>query len=171
MDERFMKLALDQAQLALNNNWIPVGAVFVMGAKVIAHGVKNGTTHTLFDHAEHNACYAALWSRKGPRNLEGCTVYSTLEPCMMCLSMLMTTRVSRIVFACEDPYGGGCKLLKRPSCLPLRFQKEHPTVTGGVLRAESKELLRRFFVLQKDSGQKNWSDPDNPLVKLVTNSA
>jgi tRNA(adenine34) deaminase len=144
-----------------------VGAVFVKGGRVIAHGAKTGLVHSLFDHAEHNACYQALWSREGPRNLEGFTVYSTLEPCLMCLSMLMTTRVSRIVYACEDPYGGGCRLLENPALLPMRFQKERPVAEGGLLQAESKELLRRFFSSEKRLGQKNWSDPDNPLIKLV----
>lgn len=168
-DTRFMRLALEQARIAFRNSLIPVGAVFVHKERVIANGAKTGlpNIHTLFDHAEHNACYQALWSRDGARNLKGVTVYSTLEPCMMCLSMLMTTRVARIVFACEDPYGGGCKLLEKPACLPMRFQDERPVAEGGLLREESRMLLREFFVSQKDTGQKNWSDPNNPLVQMA----
>jgi tRNA(adenine34) deaminase len=132
----------------------------------VAHGTKSGLVHLLFDHAEHNACYEALWSREGPKNLRGFTVYSTLEPCLMCLSMLMTARVSRIVFACEDPYGGGTRLLENPAVLPLRFQEGRPDIVKGVLASESKALLRKFFDEQKDSP--NWSNPSNPLVALVS---
>lgn len=166
IDTTFMKLALAQAKLALDSKWIPVGAVFVKDDRVIAQGTKNGIAHALFDHAEHNACYQALWSREGPSNLKGFTVYSTLEPCLMCLSMLMTTRVSRIVYACRDPYGGGCQILENPACLPIRFKDERPTVEGGLLEAESKELLRQFFSLDH-SGHKHWNDRINPLVQYV----
>jgi len=168
-DFHFMKLALGQAKLALQSNWIPVGAVFVKDDRVVTYGVKNGLAHVLFDHAEHNGCYQALWSRQGPSNLQGFTVFSTLEPCLMCLSMLMTTRVSRIVYAFPDPYGGGCSILQQPQLLPYRFQKEHPEVRGGVLADESKALLRKFFLRlqQKNVKSKNWSDSENPLVKLA----
>lgn len=165
-DKDFMRLALEQAELALQNDWLPVGAVFVKNCHVIAHGRKTGINHPHFDHAEHNGCYQALWSRNGPRNLAGFTVYTTLEPCLMCISMLMTTRVSRIVYALEDPYGGGGFLLSwRPSILPARFRKEHPSIEGGVLRDDSKDLLRKFF--EKQTGAQNWSDKNNPLVRLA----
>lgn len=164
-DERFMLLALEQAELALKNDWIPVGSVFVRDLHVVTHGRKTGINHPLFDHAEHNGCYQALWSREGPRNLSGFTVYTTLEPCLMCLSMLMTARVSRIVYALDDPYGGGGVLLKNPSVLPARFREERPAIEGGVLRAASKDLLKQFF--SKQVGAKNWSNKENPLVKLA----
>lgn len=164
-DSAYMRLALEQAQIALSNDWIPVGAVFVKDGRVITHGRKNGITHTLFDHAEHNGCYQALWSREGPRNLEGFTVYSTLEPCLMCLSMLMTTRVSRIVYGLQDPYGGGTSILDHPELLPVRFRDQRPLLRGGELAEESRQLLRKFFEAHTDAG--HWADRENPLVKLA----
>ena len=164
-DEDFMRLALEQAGIALENDWIPVGCVFVRNCQVITHGRKNGIFHPLFDHAEHNGCYQSLWSRVGPRNLAGFTVYTTLEPCLMCISMLMTTRVSRIVYALDDPYGGGGFLLRNPEALPARFQKKRPIIEGGVLQEASRDLLRQFF--SKQVGAPNWSDKDNLLVKSV----
>lgn len=164
-DVRFMKLALEQARLALQNNWIPVGAIFVKDSRIAAQGTKNGMIHILFDHAEHNACYQALWNRDGAKNLKGFTVYSTLEPCLMCLSMLMTTRVSKIVFACKDPYGGGGRLLENPAVLPVRFQNERPEIVGGVLESESKQLLREFFTTQQNS--LHWNDQQNRLIQYV----
>jgi tRNA(adenine34) deaminase len=166
-DSVFMQLALDQAKVALANQWIPVGAVFVHRGHVVAHGVKSGHTHTLWDHAEHNGCYEALWSREGPKNLKDFTVYSTLEPCLICISMLITTRVSRIVFACEDPYSSGRGLLENPGVLPGRFKTERPICEGGILREESRALLRDYFNAQKDTGRENWSNPENPLVKMA----
>jgi tRNA(adenine34) deaminase len=166
-DERYMRLALDQAKIALSYEWIPVGALFVKDNVIVAHGRKTGLVHPLFDHAEHNGCYGALHAgREGPRNLAGVTVYATLEPCLVCMSMLMTTRVSRIVYGLDDPYGGGTFLLSSPG-LPPRFQKERPVVEGGVLREESRLLLREFFVRERDTNSKNWSDHTNPLVKLA----
>lgn len=159
-----MQLALEQAGLALTNNWIPVGAIFVKDQMVITHGRKNGMNHPLFDHAEHNACYQALWSREGPRNLEGFTAYTTLEPCIMCMSMLMTARVSRIVYGMRDPYGGGSFMLVNPGLLPDRFQKERPVIEGGVLEEASRDLLKQFF--EKQTGR-NWSNRENALVKHV----
>jgi len=164
-DEGYMRLALEQAKLALDNDWIPVGAVFVKDHRVITHGRKTGIPHPLFDHAEHNGCYQALWSREGPKNLEGFTVYSTLEPCLMCISMLMTTRVNRIVYGLGDPYGGGGFVLARPSYLPARFRDRRPAFEGGLMSEASRELLRQYFLKRKEGG--HWADLDNALVKLV----
>lgn len=161
-DEQYMHLALAQAYNALRQGWVPVGAVFIEGSHVIAYGTKDGTKHPRFDHAEHNGCYQALWAgRDGPRDLRGVTVYSTMEPCVMCMSMLMTTRVERIVYAMEDPYGGGAYLLTSPD-RPTRFKEDIPMLEGGCLREESKVILREFFTQQSESS--NWSDQANPLV-------
>lgn len=171
-DIEFMKLALEQAKIALEKKLIPVGAVLVLDYRIISFGTKKGLLHTLLDHAEYNACYEALhhqnlWNTDGQKNLTGFTVYTTLEPCMMCLSILMTARVSRIVFGCKDPYGGGTILLRNPDVLPSRFLDGLPEVTGGVLEKEAKLLLRDFFEGLKKGGHKNWSDPNNPLVKYI----
>lgn len=167
-DETFMRLALEQAILALKNKWIPIGAVFVKDGQIVTHGRKTGIRHTLFDHAEHNGCYQILWDRGGARNLEGFTVYSTLEPCLMCLSMLMAARVSRIVYGSPDPYGGGVMILKDPSLLPVRFKDRVPLIEGGVLLEESQRLLRQFFKNTVHTNSEFWSNEDNPLVRLVT---
>ncbi|MBU6321518.1 hypothetical protein KGO04_03190, partial [Patescibacteria group bacterium] len=130
------------------------------------HARKEGKRHTLFDHAEHNGCYQTLWNRGGPQNLGGFTVYSTLEPCVMCMSMLMTVRVSRIVWAEDDPAGGGSFMFRHPDELPGRFKAERPALHRGVLQEESRALLRRFFE-PKIGGGGHWSDPNNALVRLV----
>lgn len=169
-DETFMRMALVHAETALKAGWIPVGAVFIKDNRVIAHGAKMGTVHTLFDHAEHNGCYQALWSRDGPKNLAGVEVYSTMEPCVLCMAMLMITRVRRITYGIEDPYGGGAYMISSTRDMPERFRKEKPELKGAVLRGESKKLLRQFFESRRNSGG-SWADASNPLVKLVFDEA
>ena len=167
-DDDFMQLAIDQAKIALYNKWIPVGAIFVRDDAVMTHGRKTGEKHTHFDHAEHNACYNALWSRQGPRHLRGVTVYSTLEPCVMCMGMLMTVRVSRIVYALPDPYGGGSYLVKAPRrSRPERFKSELPVLVQAseAVATQVKALMREFF---ETTDERCWQDPENPLVQLVT---
>ena len=161
-DEGFMRMALGFAENALRNDWIPVGVTFVgPSGAVIAHGTKDGTKHPRFDHAEHNGCYEALWAgRAGLRDLSGVTVYSTMEPCVMCMSMLMSVRVERIVYAMEDSYGGGSFILRSPE-LPARFQTQLPQLEGGCLREESRTLLRMFFA----SATGGWGNQENPLVQ------
>ena len=164
-DLEYMKLALEQARVVLRHDRLPVGAVFVdESGHIAARGLKNGVTHPRFDHAEHNAIYQLLWDPKGLKNLEGFTVYSTLEPCIMCMSLLMTTRVSRVVYGFPDAYGGGEFLLKSSSLSP-RFQAKKPISQGGVLAEESQRLLRAFFSTQK--ADTFWANRSNPLVKAV----
>ena len=163
-DQNFMRQALEQATIALQNNWIPVGATFVdSSSNIIAHGKKDGTKHPRFDHAEHNGCYQALWAgRTGPRDLSDVTVYSTMEPCIMCMSMLMTTRVKRIVYGMEDPHGGGGFMVRNPDVLPHRFKEKRPQLDGNCLREESRTLLRQYF---GNNPSPSWQDKENALVK------
>jgi tRNA(adenine34) deaminase len=163
-DEYFMRVALREAIRALTHKWIPVGAVYVRNGKIIAYGRKTGIPHARLDHAELNGCFDALPNRKECEHLEGVTVYTTLEPCLMCMSVLMTARVSGVVYGCEDPYGGGSFLLSDPN-LPPRFVGRLPSIKGGVLREESRQLLKQFFLQKPSSG--TWSNSDNPLAKLA----
>jgi len=160
-DERFMALALEEGSLALQKDMLPVGAVAVLDGRSIAFGRKTGYLHAHLDHAERNMCEQILWS-KGEKNARGITVYTNLEPCLMCLGLMLNIRVSRIVYSLEDPYGGGVCILNQHS-LPMRHREDHPFITGGVLREQSIVLFRKFFQ-ETESGF--WKDKENPLVKL-----
>lgn len=167
-----MQYALSQAQQALEKGWIPIGAVFVKNDCIITYGRKDGMHHPHFDHAEHNGCYRALpRGEEGVRSdLSGVTVYTTLEPCIMCIGLLMTTRVSRIVYGLNDPYGGGGFILSShvEGCLPERFQQDRPELCGGVLENKSRALLRKFFEKQKKKSKGTpWSTANNALVRHV----
>lgn len=160
LDEDFMKMAIEEAHVSLDKGFLPVGVVVVQDGAVIARGGKQGHTHYSLDHAERNVLEAILTDRSA--KMQDATVYTTLEPCLMCLGLMLNVRVSRIVYALEDPYGGGVCML-RPDALPIRHQKEHPFISAGILREETRILFKEFFASTASSF---WKNPDNPLVKL-----
>jgi len=137
-DEYFMKRALAEAEQAFREGEIPVGAVVVCQNKIIARAYNQ--TETLTDvtaHAEMLAVTSATgWL--GGKYLTGCTLYVTLEPCVMCAGALGWTQIERIVWGAADPKRGFQKFA--PEAL-------HPktVVSGGILAPECEELLRSFF--------------------------
>ena len=137
-DEYFMKRALAEAGQAFREGEIPVGAVVVCQNKIIARAYNQ--TETLSDvtaHAEMLAITSATgWL--GGKYLTGCTLYVTLEPCVMCAGALGWSQVERIVWGASDPKKGFSKFA--PTAL-------HPkTLTsGGILSVESEALLKQFF--------------------------
>jgi len=145
MDEKFMKKALEEALRAFENKEFPVGCVIVSENKIIARGNRKKSITTIpseIDHAEINAI------RELEKNFpllpkNKMTVYSTMEPCLMCLSAITLSGFRRIVYAYEDVMGGGCLINKKN--LPVFYQKRLPEITGGILRKESLNLFKKFF--------------------------
>ncbi len=137
-DAYFMGLALRQAERALEEDEIPVGAIVVCQGKIVAKAYNQ--TEILTDvtaHAEMLAITSAAQTIGG-KYLKDCTLYVTLEPCLMCAGALYWSQLGRLVFgASEDKRGFqaiGAKVL-------------HPKteVVGGILAAESELLLKEFF--------------------------
>lgn len=147
-DTHFMRLALRHAQFAFREKEVPIGAVVVdEGGRVIAAG--RNSVETLQDasaHAEMSVLKKAS-AVLGNWRLQGCTLYTTLEPCAMCMGAAQGFRVRRLVYGAADHRLGACG-----SWVNLA-DKSHPfcevAVTGGVLAAESSILLRRFFQLRR----------------------
>ena len=141
IDERFMRMALSEAQQALEADEVPIGAVVVSPrGNVIGRG--HNLTEALTDvsaHAEMQALTAAA-STLGGKYLQDCTLYVTVEPCLMCAGAIGWAQVSRIVFGASDPKHGYRSFLGSKS--PF-----HPkaTVTEGVLADECADLMRTFF--------------------------
>lgn len=140
-DERYMRIALDEARAAMEADEVPIGAVVVSPRGMII-GRGHNLTETLTDisaHAEMQALTAAA-STLGGKYLTGCTLYVTVEPCLMCAGAIGWAQVSRIVYGASDPKRGYRFYLQDRS--PF-----HPkaTVTSGVLAEESAELMRTFF--------------------------
>jgi len=158
-DKDFMGLALEEAKKALQEGLLPVGSVVVQNGKVIGVGRRFKEGHPYLDHAEIVSLRTALGKNA---NGEMATLYTTLEPCLMCFSTILNSRrIERIVFAIEDPYGGGTNLPK--SVLTPRYQEWWPVIEGSVRRDDALILLKSFFSSTKDP---YWSNPNNPLRKL-----
>ena len=137
-DEKFMRMAINEAQKALKQEEVPIGAVVVCGDQVIGRG--HNLVESLCDataHAEMQAITAAA-STLGGKYLKGCTIYVTVEPCIMCAGAIGWAQVSRIVYGAPDEKRGYALYA------PKAF---HPkaTVTRGVLEDECRTLMQRFF--------------------------
>lgn len=143
LDEIFMQQALRQARLADEAGEVPVGAVIVHQNQVIARGYnQRETLHDPTAHAEMIAITAAADHLKSWR-LSGCSLYVTLEPCLMCSGAIYLARIDRLVFGAEDPKAGACgSLYDIPGDIRLNHRV---AVTSGVLAADSTQLLREFF--------------------------
>lgn len=142
-DLRMMAAALDEARQALDEDEIPVGAVVACNGKIIGRG--HNMTERLHDvtaHAEMLAITAAA-TTLGGKYLRDCTLYVTVEPCLMCAGAIGWSQVSRVVYGAADPRRGylGLTRTDRPIL--------HPStqLLGGVLADEALSLLRRFFDL------------------------
>ncbi|OGQ99914.1 MAG: tRNA-specific adenosine deaminase [Deltaproteobacteria bacterium RIFOXYD12_FULL_55_16] len=151
--ETFMRLALQQARQALADNEFPVGAVIVAGDKAVAMGRrKNSLNETAneLDHAEIVALRDLL-ARRPDIKRDTLTVYSTMEPCLMCYSALLLNGIRTFVYAYEDAMGGGTSL-QLAHLAPL-YQDMAPQVRllPHVLRQESLELFKAFFTSQKNN--------------------
>jgi len=142
-DERWMRLALAEAEKAYQEDEVPVGAVVVQGGRIIGRG-HNRTEH-LQDptaHAEILAIGAAASALSSWR-LEGASIYVTVEPCSMCAGALVLARVKRLVFGVRDPKAGACgSVLDIAHNDRLNHRVE---VIEGVLADEASGLLREFF--------------------------
>ncbi len=142
-DEYYMRLALREAEAAMAEGEVPVGAVIVQGDRLLA--AAHNQREQLRDptaHAEMIAITQAAAARNDWR-LEGCTLYVTLEPCPMCAGAIVQARIARVVYGARDPKAGACESLYRLVNDPrLNHRAE---LRGGVLAEEAAELLRRFF--------------------------
>ena len=137
-DERYMKLALQEALCAMKAGEIPIGAIIVAQGKIIGRG--HNLTETLHDvtaHAEMQAITAAA-EHLGGKYLTGCTLYVTVEPCIMCAGAIGWSQLPRVVFGAADPKRG--YQTYAPKALHPRTQ-----VTAGILEAECSQLMRTFF--------------------------
>ncbi len=145
-----MARALAEAEAASREAEVPVGAVVVSGGSVVVSGGSVvGRGHNLREalgdptsHAEILAIREAARER-GSWRLDDCTLYVTLEPCVMCAGAIVQARIERLVFGCPDPKGGAVRSLYRV-CDDPRLN-HRVAVTEGVLAERCAGLLKRFF--------------------------
>lgn len=138
MDERFMREAIAEARKALAQDEIPIGAVIVANGMIIGRG--HNLTETLHDvtaHAEMQAITAAAeWL--GGKYLDQCTLYVTVEPCVMCAGAISWSQLGRLVFGASDEKRGYQRYA--PEALHPKTE-----VTNGILAEECSALMKDFF--------------------------
>ncbi len=141
--EFWMEKALKLARKAAERGEVPVGALIVCNDKLISKASnRREEWHTPLGHAEIIALQRASQTLKAWRLLN-CTLYVTLEPCVMCAGALVQARVSRVVYGATDPKGGGLKSLYQIGTDPRlnhRFE-----LIGGVMEQECSQALKDFF--------------------------
>ena len=137
-DEKFMRMAIDEARKALKEQEVPIGAVVVCGERVIGRG--HNLVETLCDataHAEMQSITAAA-ATLGGKYLKGCTLYVTVEPCIMCAGALAWSQIDRVVYGADDPKRGY-------TTVSGRIFHPKTVVERGVLAEESESLMTEFF--------------------------
>ena len=146
-DEQWMKIALIEAKLAMDENEVPVGAVLIQNNKLIAQAhnrqIQNNNPTA---HAEIEVLRIAGEKLQNYR-LAKTTLYVTLEPCAMCLGAMIHARIERVVYGVSDPKSGVCG-----STIDLSMESifnHQISVSGGVLEHECKNILQSFFKLRR----------------------
>ena len=137
-DEKYMRLALEEAKLALEADEVPIGAIIVAGGRIVGRG--HNLVETLTDvtaHAEIQAITAAS-STIGGKYLNDCTLYVTIEPCPMCAGALAWSQIGRIVYGASDPKRGF-------STISDNMLHPRTVVVSGVLREECEALMKNFL--------------------------
>jgi tRNA(adenine34) deaminase len=152
MHEYYMRLAYQEAEAALAENEVPVGAIVVRDGRVIAaaHNQRE-QLHDPTAHAEMIAITQAAGSLESWR-LDDCTLYVTLEPCPMCAGAILQARVPMVVYGAPDPKAGAVHSLYQLLCDP---RLNHRTqAVSGVMNQECGAILTRFFQQQRSLGKK-----------------
>ena len=137
-DEKFMRMAIDEARKALKEQEVPIGAVVVCGDRVVGRG--HNLVETLCDataHAEMQSITAAA-TTLGGKYLKGCTIYVTVEPCIMCAGALAWSQIDRVVYGADDPKRGY-------TSIGGRIFHTKTVVDRGVLQDECEALMKDFF--------------------------
>lgn len=143
-DERFMRLALEEAQQAYDAAEVPVGAIVVWGNRIIGRG--SNQVERLVDSTAHAEMIAltAAFNTLGAKYLPEATLYVTLEPCLMCCGAMYWSQIGRIVYGAEDLKNGYRKFTQ--DNFPF-----HPKakLAGGLLAVECATLMKSFFAARR----------------------
>lgn len=144
-----MRQAIEAARTALHIGEVPIGAVVVLDGRIVAQGF-NQPVHRLDPtaHAEIVALREAARAL-GNYRLPGCTVYVTLEPCLMCAGALLNARVGKVVYGAAEPKSGALRSILRIEDVPANHRFD---VVPGVLEAECRQLVVDFFKYRREEG-------------------
>ncbi|WP_106477532.1 tRNA adenosine(34) deaminase TadA [Phytohalomonas tamaricis] len=150
-DEFYMFRALDQAHLGLQQGEVPIGAVVVdANGDIIGAGFNAPvSSHDPSSHAELNAMRDAA-IRLGNYRLLDCTLYVTLEPCMMCTGAIINARIRRLVYGAAEPKTGMVE--SKANLFAQPWFNHYVNIEGGVLASRSSKLLKSFFAQRREQG-------------------
>ncbi len=152
LDERYMKMAIDQAFIAEENGDVPIGCVIVYENRIIAKAYnQREQLHDPTAHAEIIALTQAA-EAVGNWRLHGCTIYVTLEPCPMCAGALVLGRLDRLVYGTDDPKTGAVQSLY--NIVQDDRLNHRLDVTAGVLADDCKTQLQAFFQRRRQENAK-----------------
>jgi len=147
--EHFMKLAMDQAQLAFEQGEVPIGCVIVKDKKVLASGWNTREmTQDATNHAETSAIRQANELEKSWR-LEGCAIFVTVEPCVMCAGSILLSRIEEVYYGASNQKGGACGTVI--DVMDIDAINHAPYVEKGLLEKECGAIMTAFF---KDKREK-----------------
>ncbi len=143
--EYFMRKALQEAQKALLSNEFPVGCVVVNDDRTIAAGSRMGTAGLSANELDHAEMVALRKIDELNQDIDpsGMTLYTTMEPCLMCFGAILIHGIGQVVYAYEDVMGGGtaCALTE----MPALYKNSKISIISNVLRKESLGLFKTFF--------------------------
>jgi len=141
--EKYMEIALKEAKKALKHNDVPIGAVIVENGKIISRGHnKKERKHSATKHAEIIAIEKAC-KRKKSWYLNECTLYVTIEPCMMCCGAIIQSRINKIVYGSENEKFG--YITSIDSSFSSKKNNHSVKIESGILRDECRKLIKDFF--------------------------
>ena len=142
-DEHYMKIALEEAQKAYEKGEVPVGAVMIHEGKIISQAHNQPISpNDPTAHAEILALRQAA-KKLGNYRLTVCTLYVTIEPCLMCTGAMLNARIDRLVFGARDPKSGA---IYSKFNLCENGKLDYPVqITKGILAGECAEIIQRFF--------------------------
>jgi tRNA(adenine34) deaminase len=144
-----MQEALKEAQIAFEEDEVPIGAVLVHEKKIIAKGRNSVEVSALaMNHAEVNCLKEGAKILKNWR-LINTTLYVTVEPCIMCIGAIILSRVKKVIWGCPDLRHGGCGSIT--NLLTLSHPIHQVVGQGGLLEEEAKELLQTFFKKKRNN--------------------
>ncbi len=143
----FMEEALIEAKKALKKGEVPVGAVVVLEEDIIGRGYNQSITkNDPTAHAEIMALRDAALNLKNYR-LKDTLVYTTLEPCLMCAGALVHARIKKLIYSASDPKSGVIE--SNGNLMQSAFLNHKISYEGGILKEESSEILKNFFVKKR----------------------
>lgn len=140
-DIKFMELAYKQAQIAYQNDEVPIGAIVVKDDEVISSAYNQREQNQMVtDHAETIAIMKACQVLHTWR-LEGCTLYTTLEPCIMCSGVIINSRIQRVVYGARET-----RWLSLESLMQYQEPLNHkPEIVGNVLGDKCSKIIKKYF--------------------------